>query len=290
MSTPKFTIIIVNYNSSSYTGQLINSIHKFIPSFVEEIIIVDNNSRKLEKKTIQPFKNKSKVILNSENVGFSRAVNQGIRQSKSSFLLLLNPDCELIDDSIIKLINLINKNVNIGACGGCLIDPTTNKTVPSANREATFLTGLCEFTNLKKIFPNNQFTNDFWIEKSQNIVKKTNVSSLCGAFVLFRKYINGHRVSFDNNYFMYLEDMQFGVDINKAGFKVVFDPDVKIIHHGGKSNDSKYKTILKYWYSSRKIYFKKNLSFLQGRFLEVIFTIEEYLLKKYHEILNTPNE
>lgn len=290
MSTPKITVITVNYNSATYTKHLINSVCEYIPKFVKEIIIIDNNSKEADKKELKKNEQKSKIIFNSENVGFSRAVNQGISLAKTDYLLLLNPDCVLVDSSISKLIKLINEDRTVGACGGKLIDPLTNQVVPSANRKPTFFTGLFEFTNLKKMFPNNVFTNYFWVEKTPNNIQRINVSSLCGAFVLFRKTIQNQEISFDNSYFMYLEDVQFGVDINKMGSVVVFDPNVRIIHHGGKSNNSKYKTVLKYWYNSRKIYFKKNLPYLQGKILEVIFTLEELFLKIYHLLLNTPNE
>ncbi|EKD44062.1 MAG: Glycosyl transferase family 2 [uncultured bacterium] len=290
MSTPKATVISVNFNSGVYITKLIDSIDKNIRNSVDEIIIIDNNSKQSDKAKLKRLNKKSIIIFNNENVGFSKAVNQGIKLAKNNYILLLNPDCILIDTSIKKLIKTISENKTIGACGGGLVDPLTNQIVPSANGRPDFFTGIFEFTNLKKIFPNNAFTKHYWIERNSHILQKTEVSSLCGAFILFKKSINGQSLTFDESYFMYLEDVQFGIDINKLGFKVIFDPNVKIFHHGGKSNDSKYKTVLKYWYNSRKIFFKKNLSQLQGKLLEIVFTAEEHLLKTYHSLSNTPNE
>lgn len=290
MSTPKATVVIVNYNSAKFTAKLIESIYLHIPRLIKEIIIIDNNSKESDKNELKKNINKSKILFNSDNVGFSKAVNQAIKISTTDFILLLNPDCEIIDTSIERLFTHIKKDEFVGACGGALVDPTTNQVVPSANSKANFFTGIFEFTNIKKVFPNNFYSKKFWIENDNTISQAQHVSSLCGAFILFKKTVNKTEVMFDESYFMYLEDVQFGIDMNMRGFKVIFDPKVKILHHGGKSNNSKYKTVLKYWYNSRKIYFKKNLPLLQGKFLEIIFIVEEFLLKKYHIILKRPYE
>ena len=89
---------------------------------------------------------------------------------------------------------------------------------------------------------------------------------------------------------MYLEDIDFGIKINDLGYKVIFNPNSKIMHYGGGSTGSRYRTVLKYWYESRKIFFLKHSSTISGSFLYIIFTIEEFFLSLYHKIKNTPNE
>jgi len=285
MSTyKKLTLITVTYNSNKEIFHLMKSL-KFIENGIKEIIIVDNNSVIFEPKKIKKLSNKIKIIQNKQNVGFAKAVNQGIKISKSDFILLLNPDTYLMDSSILKSFDSIQKNKKIGIIGGKIKYPN-NKPYLTANTKPTFLTGLFEFTNLKKIFPKNKFSKKFWLENYKNIKKPIDVSSLCGAYLIFRKKINKKLNLFDENFFMYMEDIDFGIKNNKEGYRVVFDPNSQIFHIGGASSNNKYKTSLNYWYKSRKIFFQKHSNAFEGIILHTIFSIEEIFLKARNHFHN----
>ncbi|MDD4938380.1 MAG: glycosyltransferase family 2 protein [Candidatus Shapirobacteria bacterium] len=286
MSRIKLTIIIVTYNSEKELLKLIQSL-KLIENIVSKIIIIDNNSKRFDKN-IQKYNQKIKIIENHKNLGFAKAVNQGIKITKTNFILLLNPDTYLIDNSITKSFNLIKKNSNIGVVGGKIKYPN-NVPYLTANSKPTFLIGIFEFTTLKKIFPNNKFTKQFWVEKNKKIKKPMETSSLCGAYLIFRKKINKQLNLFNENYFMYMEDIDFGIKNNKSGYKVIFDPNSQIIHIGGASSHNKYHTSLNHWYKSRKIFFKKHLNLIQGTILDIIFSIEEKILKTRQLILHEKN-
>ena len=129
----------------------------------------------------------------------------------------------------------------------------------------------------------------FWVEKNRNIKHPIKVESLCGANIIFRKSLDNKLNIFDERYFLYMEDMDFGNKINSLGYKVIFNPSSEIVHIGGKSSGSKYGTVLKHWYKSRKIYFKKHLNIVESSILSLIFTIEELLLYIFHKIKNTSN-
>jgi len=283
----KITLIIITYNSNKEILNLIKSL-KFIEKIIKEIIIIDNNSTTFETEKIKNLSKKIKIIQNKRNVGFAKAVNQGIKLSKSRFILLLNPDTYLTDNSIIKSFNLIEKNKKMGIIGGKIKYPN-NKPYLSANTKPTFLTGLFEFTNLKKMFPKNKFSKKFWPESYKNIKIPTNVSSLCGAYLIFRRKINKKLNLFDESFFMYMEDIDFGIKNNNEGYKVVFDPNSQIFHIGGASSNNKYRTSLNYWYKSRKIFFKKHSNVLEGIILGIIFSLEEIFLKARNYIHHDPN-
>ncbi|MDD4938366.1 MAG: glycosyltransferase family 2 protein [Candidatus Shapirobacteria bacterium] len=286
MSNEKLDLIIVNYNSTEQLIKLIKST-KLISSIINIIFIIDNDSNDFDKKYFQ--KSNIKIIKNKRNLGFATAVNKGVKKSISNIILLLNPDTYLIDNSIKNTFKLIKENKKIGIAGGKIKYPN-NKIYPTANTKPTFLTGLFEFTNLKRIFPKNKFSKNFWIENTQNIKKPIEVSSLCGAYLFFRRKINKKLNLFNENFFMYLEDIEFGIKNNQEGYKVIFDPNSEIIHIGGVSSKNKYKTSLNYWYKSRKIFFKKYLGIFKGTILSIIFSIEEIILKVYHYIKHEPTE
>jgi len=269
----KLDLVVVNYNSTKYLRKLIQSTKK-ISKILNEIIIIDNNSNDFyftKDKNI-------KIIKNQKNLGFAKAVNQGIIKSKSKFILLLNPDTYLNNNSIKKTFNLIKRKSKIGVIGGRILYPD-NKPYLTANTKPTFLTALFEFTNLKKILPNNKYSKKFWVEKNKKITKPIQVTSLCGAYLIFRRIINNKLNLFNEDYFMYMEDMDFGIKNNNEGYKTIFDPNSSVIHIGGVSSPNKYKTSLGYWYKSRKIFFKKHLSLIQAIIINIVFTIEELVLK-----------
>ena len=88
----------------------------------------------------------------------------------------------------------------------------------------------------------------------------------------------------DENYFLYLEDLDFCLGMRKMGYKIVFDPLAKIKHKGGASSNSKYNIVLKHWYNSRNYFFTKHLGQNQGKIIKLIFSIEIKLLSLYHHL------
>ncbi len=295
MSSNKITVIIVNYNSTQYLVQLLKSL-ALINSIIKTIIIIDNNSPDFNSTSINkvPGYNKTKLIINNVNRGFSYAVNQGITASTTNFILLLNPDTVVIDTSIKTLLEKITNDSKIGVIGGTIESMSQRNIQFTANTRPTFLTALFEFTNFKKIFPNNPFSIHFWIEKKLNHSyqqKTLDVDGLCGAFMLFRRNSPSTNLNlFDENFFLYLEDLDFCLTMKNKGFLIVYDPSSRIKHKGGASSNSKYNIVLKHWYQSRKYFFLKHLNFIQGIILWIIFSMEEFTLSLYHHIRHEPAE
>ena len=281
--TKKFSIITVNYNSTEKLNNLLGSLNK-IDKYIKNVIIIDNNSNDFSK--LESNRRDIILIKNSANLGFSKAVNQGINIAKTKIILLINPDCEICDISPITTFKKIVLNQKIGAIGGNILNYRTKQLQKSATSKPNFLIGLFEFTNLKKIFPNNEYSKAFWKENS-TLTKPIRVYSVCGAYIFFRKLNN---IKFNEDYFLYLEDLDFGKAIESKNLETWFDPSSQITHIGGYSSNSKYNIVLKYWYKSRKTYFLSHLNWIEGRILYIIFCIEEFLLSIYHTLTHTPNE
>jgi len=290
MSTSKkshnISVITVNYNSAHHLNKLLDSLKQILEK-IDEIIIIDNNSHDVDEIKLSKS---TQIIKNKNNVGFGKAVNQGILKARNEIIFLVNPDCYLENDSVLKTIDKIQKNPQIGAIGGKIKKDGSNHYHYTANSKPTFLTGLFEFTNLKKIFPNNSISKKFWIENFYKLKKPIEVNSLCGAYMILRKKLDNKLNLFDERFFLYMEDIDFGDTINSNGYKVIFDPNSEITHIGGASSGSKYNTVLKHWYVSRKKYFQKHLKPLESSTLKLVFFIEEQVLKLYHKIKAEPYE
>ncbi len=289
MSTDKFTVLIPTYNNGNELFECIESL-KFISKYVKELIIINNGRTDLKyvKKINNP---KIRVITNNKNLGFAKAVNIGISATKTKIILLLNPDTLILDKSPIRLFKKINSDNSISIIGGKLISEN-RKEYYTANGNPNVMTAIFEFTNLKKIFPNNEISSKFWPEKL-GIDKATEVYSLCGAFFFFKKFNKNNLNTFNTKYFMYLEDLDFCLTNKKMGYKVIFDPSSAIYHAGGSSSNNKYRVNLKEWYKSRKIFFIESKHKLDNpiarKAIYFLFTLEECLLYIYHHLKHEPH-
>jgi len=289
MSREKATMITVNYNSTKYLNRLLRSVEK-IKNELSTVIIIDNNTPKFQEELVTPKKLTKiiRIIKNRHNIGFSKGVNMGIALARSNLILLLNPDTFLPNRSVVKTLDKIRKDKNIGIISGTLIDEKTGCTQLSVNMKPTFMTALFEFTNLKKLIPNNPFTKRFW-PQIDNVNKKImEVDAVCGAYMIFRKKHKNKTNTFDENYFLYLEDLDFGISAKNRGVRVLFDAESTVVHTGGASSGSIYNIELKNWYKSRRYFFQKYLTKPQGFIISIVFNMEEKLLKILHKITNTP--
>jgi hypothetical protein len=242
----------------------------------------------LDRKKISLLHKRICIISSEKNIGFSKAINIAFRNTKSKYVLILNPDTIIIDDNFDLLLeNFKDKHT---AVVGCKLVNKEDNTYLSANSEPNFFTAIFEFTNLKKIFKNNLFTKKFWIEKTYSDNYPIKVHSVCGAFLLIDKTRIHSDHIFNESYFLYLEDLDLGYYIKSINQSIVFDPRYKIKHIGGQSNTSKYGAVLKHWYKSRNIFFNKHLNKPFSLIASLLFIIEESLLSLYHYFKNEPKE
>jgi hypothetical protein len=237
----KISIIIVNYQSEYLLKKCIRSIKENLKELNPEIVVVNNDPKKicLDKKDCFFVK-----IINAEkNLGFSKACNLGFKYSSGKFILFLNPDTTITDNSLKKAINYITETPEVGALGAGITESKTGKPQPwTCGRK----------TSLLKILFKNTF-NKPWNKKEAAEVDWVSGTSLLTPAKTFQE-LGG----FDENFFMYFEDQDYCLRVKEAGKKVIFYPDFKIIHHNGKSwkNKSSQK---KSYFNSQKIFFKKHM-------------------------------
>lgn len=278
------TILITTYNSSKYITKLLQSINHS-KNLVTKVIIMENNSpdEQITKNLISEFKQTHDLnimfISNKSNVGFAKSCNRIAKTSKSKYILFLNPDTELKRNSLrILLTHAIQLNADIA--GGKAID-YSGRNHGSVVRCPNLFIGLFEFTNLGKLFRFSKAHEMFYCEDIDvlNSEKDTRVDVVSGAYLLAKRKAFEKLGGFDEEFFMYLEDVDLGKRANDAGMNVIFCPHSVIQHVGGASSKNKYKIRHQAWFDSRKYYFKKHFGFLTNLIIQPIFEIEEFLLK-----------
>ena len=226
------SIIILTYNSEKYIEKLLESIVKFNKSSNYEVIIVDNNSidntvEVIQKSKIksQKFNSKFKIVQNGDNVGFSKGINIGAREAKGEYLLFINPDTEWKSGSVNNFVSIFESDDKIGVIGGKILTKDGNSE-KSAGRflktSEVFLTTLGLDEALGVRFSPNQ---------------RQGVDFVSGGFMAVRRDLFERFGGFDENLFIYIEDMEFCYRVKKEGLKVSFDPSIEIIHERhGSSN------------------------------------------------------
>lgn len=254
----KLSICIVNWNVSDLLKKCLQSIYKNPPSCDFEVIVVDNASSDDSLEMIEKFYYRGvRVLENKKNLGFSTANNQAIMISKGEYILLLNPDTEVMYGSFDKLIEFLDKDPDTGIVAPKLLNPD-GSLQRSCLGFPTLSAMAARQLFIEQIWPNNPATRaylmaDFKYDKTQE------VDQPMGACMLVRKVILDEVGLFDENSFMFFDEVDLCFRIKKAGWKIFFTPDAEIIHHGGTSIKKwGFHNLSRHWTCSRNYFFKKN--------------------------------
>lgn len=239
----KLSIIIVNYNTKDLLINLLDSLKKAISVCAEnklkiQIIVVDNNS---EDKSVQAIKNRFnwvEIIQNKENLGFSKANNIGMLDSKGELVLLLNSDTVVFPQTLLKIIRFIDGNPSAGAIT-CRVELSSGKIDLASHRGfPTPWNAFCYFSGLEKLFPKSKLFSGYH-QGWKNFEKTHQIDACSGAFLLTRKKVISKIGLLDEDFFMYGEDIDWCFRIKKAGFEVFYYPHTKIVHYKGQSGRKK---------------------------------------------------
>ncbi|MDE3185314.1 MAG: glycosyltransferase family 2 protein [Bacteroidota bacterium] len=222
-------IIIVNWNSGNYLEKCITSIFSNSNErFVNMVFIIDNSSSDLSVKNILP-NDKIQIIRNNENKGFAKASNQGFLLSKSPYVLLLNPDTQLLDTTLKDCIAFMERHPETDILG-CRLLNDEGETSSSCARFPTPLKLFMDSVGFSKVFP-KVFTPAIlmsdWDHKTSRYVDQ-----VMGAFMFMRYSIFEKVGYFDERFFVYCEELDFSKRLHNLGGKSFFNTDIVAIHSG----------------------------------------------------------
>ena len=279
------SIIIVSYNVKDYLKKCIQSIIKFSTNTSYEIIIIDNNSKDGSKEMLKKnLSNKMNLIFNSENLGFAKAVNIGLRHSKGDFLLLVNPDTVFIENIADKLKKYFQENRKVGIVGCKVLNKDQTFQI-SSRRNFPYLHSLMfKLIGLTKCFPKNKFISSYNMTYlNENIISKN--ISISGACMMFQKKMIKNIGLFDERFFLYFEDTDFCLRAIKAGYEVIYYPKAQIIHHKGSSSKKNITDAKNYFDQSLLKFFKKYKHEYSFNFITLYILIAVILIRKNIRIL-----
>lgn len=226
------SVIIVSYNTRGLILKCIKSVKKFTKAVTYEVVVIDNASTDDSVDAIARLE-KVKLIKNEDNKGFGAANNQGIEIANGEFVLLLNPDTELVEDSISKMVEWmrVHKEVGISSCQLINSDKTLQPTggfFPNIGRVILWSTFIDDLPFVGEIFGSYHPNSNYY-------KKERSLDWVTGAFFLMRREVIRDVKGFDEDFFLYVEEVDLCHGAKKKGWEVRYVPITSLIHHKGAS-------------------------------------------------------
>jgi GT2 family glycosyltransferase len=251
------SVVIVNYNVKYFLEQCLYSVQKSSAGLDVEIFIIDNNSTDGSLDYLVPKFPGIKFIANDSNRGFARACNEGLARAKGEYILFLNPDTIIAEDSLKKSIAFFKTHQDCGALGVKMIDGSGRFLKESKRSFPSPFTSLFKLFGLSVLFPHSKTFSRYHLGH----LDKDNdheVDVLAGAFMMVKKEVLNKVGGFDETFFMYGEDVDLSYRIQKAGFKNYYFAGTTIIHFKGESTKRGSLNYVRMFYNAMSIFVRKH--------------------------------
>ena len=251
----RLDIVIVNWNSGKQLVDCVTSINKFDHGLVSQIVIVDNGSVDSSEKAVEGLPN-VELVRAGKNLGFGRACNLGAARAKGEYILFLNPDAALFDDTLPKVLAFMEapQNVRVGICGVQLIEED-GRIARSCARFPTASRLVSRAVGFDKVFPKSAPTMTEWDHRTAK-----QVDQVIGAFFFIRKCVFDEQDGFDPRFFVYFEEVDFAYRAANAGWTSFYLANVQAFHVGGGTSEQVKAHRLFYSQRSRIQYSFKHFS------------------------------
>ena len=270
------SIIIVNYNVKHFLHQCLKSIETATKNIQTEIFVVDNNSVDNSVNMLNNEFSYINLIINNENVGFAKANNQAITRAKGKYILLLNPDTIIQENTLHETINFFEEHPEAGGLGVKMIDGNGNFLPESKRSLPNPSIAFYKIFGLSRLFPKSKKFGQYHLNyMDENEICEIDVIS--GAFFMTRKVVINKIGMLDESFFMYGEDIDLSYRIQKSGYKNFYFPKTSIIHYKGESTKKTSVNYIFMFYNAMIIFVKKHYVQTKAKPLILIINIAIFL-------------
>ncbi|MFC4817219.1 glycosyltransferase family 2 protein [Flavobacterium sp. GCM10023249] len=250
------SVIILNYNVSYFLKQCVLSVQKALATIDGEIIVVDNDSKDDSCAMMKACFPMVKLIENTSNLGFPKGNNVGVAAANGKYICILNPDTVVAEDTFVRLLEFVDSKPDLGIVGCKLIDGTGNFLPESKRGVPTPWVALTKIFSLYKIFPNSKFFNQYYAQHlSEN--QSGEIDILVGAFMVLKKELYLEVGGFDENCFMYSDDIDLSYSVKKRGKQNYYFHEISAIHYKGEST-VRDTTYVKRFREAMQFFYKKH--------------------------------
>lgn len=254
---PQLSIIIVTWNSAEDITACIDSVIKAAAPLRAELIIIDNNSADNSFELVNKISfTRLQTLRNSENLGYTKAVNQGLKLAKGKYILLLNPDTVLDESSIVKMYDYLELNPAYGACAPKMKNEDGSIQY-SVRNFPTYWRMFCEFSLLAYIFPGTKLFGS-WKARYMNYSIEQDIQQPMAAAFMANSEIVKRTGYMDERYKMFFNDVDLCKSIYDSGFKIRLIPGAVVIHKHGASIKKDRANMIRIWNEDCARYFEKH--------------------------------
>lgn len=228
------SVIIVNYNVQEFLEQALLSLEKSLQNISSEIIVVDNASVDSSVRMVRERFPAVRLIESSKNVGFSAGNNLGLKETQGQYIVLLNPDTVVQEDTFQKLLVFFEENPDASAATCKILNPDGSFSVDCRHSVPTPLTAFWKLLGLDRLFPKSKIFAKYnltYLDENE----LNQVEAISGSFMMMPAETVKKIGPLDEDFFMYCEDIDYCHRINKSGGKIFYVPDSQIIHYKGES-------------------------------------------------------
>jgi hypothetical protein len=235
----ELSIVIVSYNTKEVLKECLDSIYKTAKNLSFEVIVVDNASKDQTKDEISKLEYPNfRFIQNKENLGFSKANNIGVKEASGRYVLFLNPDVVVHENTLDGMVDFMDKEKRAGAAT-CKVVLTSGQIDDASHRGfPTPWNALTHFSGLAKLFGKTKHFGGYNL-KHLDLSTMHEIEALAGAFMLVRREAGEEAKWWDEDYFFYGEDLDFCYMLKQKGWKVYYVPEFTVLHYKGVSGGLK---------------------------------------------------
>lgn len=258
-TTYDLSVVIVNYNVQYFLDQCLDSVKRASNNLKVELFVVDNDSKDGSVEMVKEKYPDVHLIANTDNVGFSKANNQAMELARGKYILLLNPDTVVGEDTFVKTVNYMESNVQTGGLGIRMFDGRGNFLPESKRGLPSPMVAFYKIFGLSALFPKSKRFGQYHLGHIPED-ETAEVDILSGAFMMMRKEALQKTGLLDETFFMYGEDIDLSYRIQLAGYSNVYFADSSIIHYKGESTKKGSANYVFVFYRAMIIFARKHFS------------------------------
>lgn len=252
------SIIIVNYNVKEFIYNLLPSVKKAGEDIRYEVIVVDNASSDGSVEALRRDFPEVKLIPLEKNLGFSKANNIGLKEAAGEYLLLLNPDTLLSEDTLRVMLGFFRSHPDAGLAGCRILNPDGTLQLACRRSFPGPWVSFCKVTGLSALFPKSKLFAKYNLTYL-NENETYEVDAVSGSFMMLPKKVYESIGGLDERFFMYGEDLDWCYRVQKAGYKVYYVHSTQIIHYKGESTKKSTINETEIFYDAMNLFVEKNI-------------------------------
>ncbi|MFN8625047.1 MAG: glycosyltransferase family 2 protein [Candidatus Binatia bacterium] len=262
--SPSVDIVVVTYNSREQILGCLDSIQRSAFDGTVRTVVVDNRSTDDTVALLMACHPAVELIVNAANRGFAAACNQGIRAAPGEFILLLNPDAQLLPSTLARLVSYLCGHPAVGIVGPALRSSsgTLQRDISATGLFPSFPQALFEYTRLSRLYPESHWYRDYFLTDWDRETSRP-VAMVQGACFLFRRALLDDIGDFDERFFLYFEETDFCKRATNVGWEVHYVGDAAAIHLGGRSMAGRRQSA-RHFIASLYVFHRKHYGILEA--------------------------